>query len=205
MVLAPVRAFRSEDCAARWLARFRAPRNVGMAIANRMAMMSTTTMSSMRVKPSSSRSSRLRMAWSIRLGPFVTAINELRAGYPSPSGSPQSRGDPQAARPAFPCRHGDGPRNFASPPSDGFALAEALLAPEVSPWRTRSFSAASAKSGYWRVIAGCPAAAPGRAEAAGLSRPPRQSRALRTRPVALLGPGVRPAGVVDQRDRAVGP
>src|SRR2546423_1107033 len=47
-VFSAVRPLRRSDCAARSWARCRAPRKVGMAIAIRMAMMSTTTMSSMR-------------------------------------------------------------------------------------------------------------------------------------------------------------
>ena len=53
-VFAAERAFRTEDCAALFWARVRAPRKVGRAMAMRMPMISTTTMSSMRVKPSSS-------------------------------------------------------------------------------------------------------------------------------------------------------
>ena len=42
------------DCAARSLADFVTPRKVGMAMASRMARISRTTMSSMRVNPASS-------------------------------------------------------------------------------------------------------------------------------------------------------
>src|SRR5690242_6221920 len=52
-VFAAVNALRRLDCAARSCARERAPRNCGMAIAIKMAMISTTTINSMRVKPSS--------------------------------------------------------------------------------------------------------------------------------------------------------
>ncbi len=54
IVFAATRALRRSDCAARFCARVRAPRNVGSAMAIRMPMIRTTTISSMRVKPSSS-------------------------------------------------------------------------------------------------------------------------------------------------------
>ena len=54
-VFAAARALRRPDWAALSLARFRAPRNVGRAMATRMPMIRTTTISSIRVKPSSSR------------------------------------------------------------------------------------------------------------------------------------------------------
>src|SRR6476659_2066314 len=53
MLRAAVRVLRSDDCALRSCALPRLARNVGMAMASRMAMMPTTTMSSMRVNPSS--------------------------------------------------------------------------------------------------------------------------------------------------------
>ena len=50
-VFAAASAFRRLDWAARFWARSRAPRNVGSAMAIRMPMIRTTTISSMRVKP----------------------------------------------------------------------------------------------------------------------------------------------------------
>src|SRR4029079_1064727 len=58
-----LRPLRIDDSAARSFARARAPQKLGSAIATRMPMMSTTTINSMRVKPSSSCSGvRIRTA-----------------------------------------------------------------------------------------------------------------------------------------------
>src|SRR5580658_5101737 len=53
MALASVSALVRFDCAARSPAELATPRNVGMAMASRMAMISRTTMSSIKVKPAS--------------------------------------------------------------------------------------------------------------------------------------------------------
>ena len=52
-VFSAVNALRRSDFAPASCARERAPRNCGMAIAIKMAMINTTTINSMRVKPSS--------------------------------------------------------------------------------------------------------------------------------------------------------
>ena len=65
LVCSAVRALRRFSWVERALAVLRAPRKVGMAMANRMAMIKRTTISSMRVKPSSSRSKRCLTALSI--------------------------------------------------------------------------------------------------------------------------------------------
>src|SRR2546423_10882970 len=79
--LAVVRALRRLDCAALSFALFLAPRKVGRAMAIRMPMMRTTTMSSMRVKPAASCLRSMR-----RLNIFVSppldvaAFTELNFG-----------------------------------------------------------------------------------------------------------------------------
>ena len=69
-------ALRRSDFAAASCARARAPRNCGMAIAIKMAMINTTTINSMRVKPSSASRRRETkrpngLHWA---GPFLEAI-----------------------------------------------------------------------------------------------------------------------------------
>src|SRR6202163_1485032 len=60
-----MRALDRVDCAARSFADLDTPRNVGMAMARRMAMINSTTISSMRVKPDSPHSFvRCWRAWS---------------------------------------------------------------------------------------------------------------------------------------------
>src|SRR5947209_2587796 len=72
MLFAAVRALRSDDWALRSWALPRLARNVGMAIAKRMAMMPTTTMSSMSVKPSSPVPS-----WRRRLASLVFRFSSM--------------------------------------------------------------------------------------------------------------------------------
>ena len=70
-VFAAASAFRRPDWAALSFARFRAPRNVGRAMAIRMPMIRTTIISSIRVKPSSSRTRFVRpLSICLRLLPF---------------------------------------------------------------------------------------------------------------------------------------
>src|SRR5579875_848388 len=87
-----VRALVRFDCAARSLAELVTPRKVGMAMASRMAMMSSTTISSMRVKPASAASSpsisagladRRRSRMDMSMGSSLM-LNGYRNWYRSP-------------------------------------------------------------------------------------------------------------------------
>src|SRR5688572_17641330 len=118
-----------------------------MAMASRMAMIRTTTMSSMRVKPSSSRSKRfLRLCsmWGVSLfddgnglRAHVQPLGPLPVSSPvsGPPGSPADRPPPVA---------GVRSRGIAPPPFDGFAFVRStLLALATSPSGDADLSAFS--------------------------------------------------------------